>query len=213
MENVLVNDECNINITKNVTFYTKNEADDLFQFLETNTKYNSDKQSMVTIFGKKHKIPRKQVGYGDPGTHYNFSGTHVKAKAWSSDNVGMRLKKVCDKVNASLDTKFNFVLVNRYKDGNDCIGYHSDDEKELVEDSSIVGLSLGAIREITFIPKKFFELDVQCENFDYPVGTYLEHGSLFSMNYPTNKYWKHSIPRASYVNEIRISLTFRQLDM
>jgi DNA oxidative demethylase len=213
MDDIVVNDVCNINVTKKADFLTEEEANDLFQFLETNVKYNSDKQSMVMIFGKKHKIPRKQVGYGKKGTSYNFSGTKVMSRSWASDIVGKRLKKVCNKVNKELKTEFNFVLVNRYKDGNDCIGYHSDDEKELVKETSIVGLSLGCVREIKFIPKKSFELDVQYENFHYPTGTYLEHGSLFSMNYPTNEYWKHGIPRDTYAYEPRISLTFRQLDM
>ena len=43
-----------------------------------------------------------------------------------------------------------FVYFQRYKDGNDCIGEHRDDEKDLVEDSPIASLSLGQTRDFIF---------------------------------------------------------------
>ena len=38
----------------------------------------------------------------------------------------------------------------RYKDGNDSIGEHRDDEKDLVADSPIASLSLGQKRDFVF---------------------------------------------------------------
>ena len=46
--------------------------------------------------------------------------------------------------------KFNGCLINLYRDGNDCMGWHSDNEKELDSEKSIASLSLGSSRDFLF---------------------------------------------------------------
>merc|ERR1719323_2356013 len=97
---------------------------------------------MIMIHGKRVKIPRRQVAFGDPGTTYSFSGTTVGPKEWTP--LLRRLKR---DVEAETKEAFNFVLINRYKDGKDRIGAHRDDEKGIDRGAPIAGLSFGATRD------------------------------------------------------------------
>ena len=51
-------------------------------------------------------------------------------------------------------TKFNSVLINFYRDGNDSNGWHSDDEKELGQNPIIASLSFGANRRFVMKHKR-----------------------------------------------------------
>lgn len=189
-------------VSYNKNFICKEESDKLFNLFEQKLKYNSDEESQVTIMGRKFDIPRKQVAYGDPKISYSFSGTTVKANNWNnSDYISKQIKKIRDKVSQRFNCEFNYVLINRYRDGDQCIGFHSDDEKDLEEDSPIVGISFGSSREITFKHKE--------KNITKKI--LLTNGSAYCMHYPTNRKWKHAILRTKTSVAPRISLTFRKM--
>lgn len=100
-------------------------------------------------------------------------------------------------------------IVHRYKDGDDHIGEHRDDEKDLEKFSPIASLSLGQARDFIFKHgdargKK------RTRNID-TVQVCLESGTLLLMNYPTNVYWYHSVPVRKKLHEPRINLTFRKM--
>jgi alkylated DNA repair dioxygenase AlkB len=173
-------------------------ADKLFEDLQS-IQYNTDKQSMIKIMGRELKIPRKQTSYGDPKANYHFSGTSVKANDWDTSKVGRKIKYIAHKVGKTTCENFNYTLVNNYLDQTNCIGYHSDDEKELGEYPVVAGISLGQEREM------YFKSNVTGE----VVKVSLPHNSFYVMYYPTNKFWKHSIPRTTKYMGQRISLTFR----
>jgi alkylated DNA repair dioxygenase AlkB len=173
-------------------------ADKLFEDLQS-IQYNTDEQSMIKIMGRELKIPRKQTSYGDPKANYHFSGTSVKANDWDASKVGRKIKYIAQKVGKTTCENFNYTLVNNYLDQTNCIGYHSDDEKELGEYPVVAGISLGQEREM------YFKSNVTCE----VVKVSLPHNSFYVMYYPTNKFWKHSIPRTTKYMGQRISLTFR----
>jgi alkylated DNA repair dioxygenase AlkB len=92
-------------------------------------------------------------------------------------------------------------LLNYYPSGDDGMGYHADDEKELGHQPVIASLSLGATRKFVFKHKKTQD----------KVELYLESGQLIVMHGATQQYWKHSITKTKTVDEGRISLTFRQM--
>jgi len=88
----------------------------------------------VVLFGKKIVIPRKQQSYG---ISYRFSGTLNEAIP-----IPPIIQKYIDYMNKTeTETKYNMALVNWYKDGNDYIGYHSDDVRQLVPNSPIACFS------------------------------------------------------------------------
>ena len=194
-----------INVIYEKTFFSKYEADTYYNLFESKLKYNSDEDSKIKIYGKSIKIPREQVAYGDVGTFYTFSGNKVTPRNWNSDECGRKLLLIKNKIEQYTGEPFNFVLVNRYKDGNSYIGFHSDDEKDLDKSSSIMGVSLGSERDFLFKPNKSFIP----KNLSSTISINLSHGSLIQIKSPTNEFWQHSIPKRTNSKNPRISLTFR----
>ena len=111
------------------------------------------------------------------------------------------LRKTMDDLSASVGVQFNSVLINYYKDGNDFMPYHADDETSIVSDS-IASLSLGATR--LFCLKPSYDSEVSHH-------VYLSSGSLIVMSGQTQKYWRHSIVKEPYITLPRINLTFRAM--
>ena len=99
----------------------------------------------ITIFGKTHQIPRLQALYADNEVEYTYSGKKLQRHNWN--NLLLEIK---EKIENITSFKFNSVLANLYRDGNDSMGLHSDDEKELGKKPVIASLSLGETREIYF---------------------------------------------------------------
>jgi DNA oxidative demethylase len=194
-----------INVTYEQNFFSKYEADIYYALFESHLKYNSDEDSKIILYGKSIKIPREQVAYGDVGVFYTFSGNKVTPRCWNSDECGRKLLLIKNKIEQYTGESFNFVLVNRYRDGNSYIGFHSDDEKDLDKTSSIIGVSLGCERDFLFKPKKSFVP----KNILSTISINLSHGSLTQIKSPTNEYWQHSIPKRTNSKKPRISLTFR----
>jgi alkylated DNA repair dioxygenase AlkB len=92
------------------------------------------------------------------------------------------------------------VLLNLYRDGNDSVGWHSDDEPELGQNPVIASVTFGAARNFQFKHKTTPDLRAAIE---------LTHGSLLLMAGATQHHWKHQIPKTKKVLGARINLTFR----
>jgi len=156
-------------------------------------------RGQVTVFGKSHPIPRLEAWHGDPLAKYRYSGTDHSPHPWTLalDEVRHHLEIFRS------DLQFNSVLGNLYRDGEDAMGWHSDDEPELGENPCIASVSLGAGRDFRLRHRTNKDID--------PVKIHLESGSLLLMEGSTQKYWQHSIPRRRGRNSPgeRINLTFR----
>jgi DNA oxidative demethylase len=174
-------------------------ADELFKALEADTVYYSDEQSRVLIRGRTYYIPRKQVAYGERGLSYTFNGNTVVAKDWTP---ALRMIKLAVERKLEVEVPFNFALVNRYKDGSNSVGLHKDDERDLMVKAPIASVSLGE-------PRRFL-LESDKERVR-PVQLMLNHGSLLSMDYPTNVLWRHGVPKDPKVKKPRVNITFRLL--
>uniref|UniRef100_A0A7N4V011 DNA oxidative demethylase ALKBH2 n=1 Tax=Sarcophilus harrisii TaxID=9305 RepID=A0A7N4V011_SARHA len=184
--------------------FAREEADELLQKLEKEVEYFEGDLARVLVFGKWHKIPRKQATYGDPGLTYTFSGLTLSPKPWIPV-----LEHIRDRVAAVTGHAFNFVLVNRYKDGCDHIGEHRDDESELAPRSPIASVSFGACRDFFFRHRDSRGKEAS-RRVDM-VKIQLAHGSLLMMNYPTNVHWYHSLPVRKRILAPRVNLTFRNI--
>ncbi|XP_048640958.1 DNA oxidative demethylase ALKBH2 isoform X2 [Marmota marmota marmota] len=133
-----------------------------------------------------------------------FTGLTLSPKPWIPV-----LECIRDRVSGLTGHTFNFVLLNRYKDGCDHIGEHRDDERELAPRSPIASVSFGACRDFCFRHK-----DSRGKNPRQKlevVRLQLAHGSLLMMNPPTNAHWYHSLPVRKKVLAPRVNLTFRKI--
>lgn len=99
----------------------------------------------------------------------------------------------------------------RYQDGQDHMGEHRDDEKELDPLCPIASVSLGVARDFIFRHRDTRGKSAQRQIEQ--VKLELAHGSLLLMNRPTNTFWYHSLPVRKKVLLPRINLTFRRILM
>lgn len=99
---------------------------------------------------------------------------------------------------------YKMCLVNWYRDGNDYIGFHSDDEKQIIDGTPIYSISIGAKRK--FILKKRNNINDDClDNYELD----LENGSLVIMCGFCQKTHQHSVPKSKKDIGMRINFTFR----
>ena len=156
------------------------------------------RQDNIVLWGKSVPQPRLTAWYGDPGRRYTYSGLTLDPLPWSDD---LRLlRTMAERV---ADATFNSVLLNYYRDHNDSVGFHSDDEPELGATPTIGSISLGTTRTLTFRPKKRRDWE--------PVRIALESGSLLVMKGDTQRNWRHAIAKESRPCGPRVNLTFRRI--
>ncbi|GAB3362780.1 alpha-ketoglutarate-dependent dioxygenase AlkB [Lysobacter rhizosphaerae] len=170
------------------------EAERLFRGLRDEVAWETHH---VRLFGREHASPRLSCWIGDPGTAYRYSGTPFEPRPWPSS-----LQRLRERLCSELDAGFNSVLANRYRDGRDCMGWHSDSEPELGPAPVIASVSLGAARRFVLKHRGQPQEKLAIE---------LPHGSLLVMAGATQRHYRHALPRTAKAVGERINLTFRQI--
>ena len=152
------------------------------------------------MYGQRIAVPRLTAWFGDPRATYSYSGITMTPEAWTP--LLLELKSLVEP--KALGTPFNSVLLNLYRDGNDSVSWHSDDEPELGTNPVIASVSLGQART--------FRLKHKRDDSIPPVEIELTHGSLLVMSGALQHFWKHQLPkRKSKSLGPRINLTFRRI--
>lgn len=152
-------------------------------------------QRHLVMFGKEVAEPRLSAWYGDES--YTYSGITLDPRPLTPELV--ELKHICESLSGS---RFNSVLVNLYRNGDDSMGWHADDEPELGPMPVIASLSLGATRRFRFRHRHTREI----------VEHDLTGGSLLVMSGACQSAWMHAIPKQRRIVEARVNLTFRRID-
>ncbi|MGS2722410.1 alpha-ketoglutarate-dependent dioxygenase AlkB family protein [Porticoccus sp. GXU_MW_L64] len=174
-------------------FLTAAESDQLFAQLLENTPWQ---QSRIRISGRTLPIPRLNTWYGDAGANYGYSGTRLPLNPWTPELMQLR-----QRVEATANHQFNSALLNLYRDGNDSVAWHSDDEAELGPEPVIASVSLGAQRRFQLKQKQ------GKERFELP----LSSGALLVMAGATQKLWQHQVPKERGLTGQRVNITLRQI--
>lgn len=151
----------------------------------------------IVLFGREVASPRLSCWIGDADAAYRYSGTRFQPRPWLPALAALR-----DRLESELGQPFNSVLANRYRSGADAMGWHSDDEPELGPEPLIASISLGATRRFLMRHRRDPALRLALE---------LPPGSLLLMGGPTQRHWKHSLPRTARPVGERINLTFRRI--
>jgi len=190
-------------------FFSAAVADQFLHRLHDSLEWNSREESMIRrpFSSEKVHIPRLQTAYGGPAVSYRFSGVSVQARPWIP--VLIELREI---IRRRLGYESNFVLANLYRTGEDCIGWHSDDEADLGETPVIVSMTFGAERDFQFRKKTIAPCpdDVRLVGNDL-VTLELAHGSVLVMEDPTNKLFRHQLPKRKRCSEARLNLTWRSI--
>jgi alkylated DNA repair dioxygenase AlkB len=169
--------------------------DRILEKLRTEVKW---RQREMPMYGRKVLQPRLTAWYGDPDRQYLYSGIKNNPLPWTS--LLLALKQI---VEDCTTTAFNSVLLNLYRDQNDSMGFHSDDEKELGPEPCIASLSFGETRAFLFKHKTDATFPI--------VSVPLEEGSVLLMKGATQKNWKHAINKEKARLGPRVNLTFRYI--
>ncbi|PTX22271.1 DNA-N1-methyladenine dioxygenase [Pontibacter mucosus] len=151
-------------------------------------------QESIKLFGRQQPMPRLTAWYGDKA--YTYSGLENKPQPWLPVLLELR-----EKVEQASGQKYNSVLLNLYRTGQDSMGWHADDEPELGPQPSIASLSFGGERRFAFKHRTRKDLK--------PAPLILSHGSLLLMQGPTQHHWLHHVPKTARAVQPRINLTFR----
>lgn len=175
-------------------FLSQEDANVLFQHLLGQRHW---RQETVTVYGKDHPIPRLQTWLGRESISYTYSGKTFISEVWPSE-----IEALATQVSEVAHTRFNSVLGNLYRNGQDSMGWHSDDEPELGVQAVIASLSLGATRDFALRQRSATRQHSKIA---------LTHGSLLIMHAGMQQKWQHSVPKRQGVKSPRINLTFRKI--
>lgn len=171
----------------------------LFYYFLENIAWQQDQ---LHLYGKDVLIPRLQAWFGGTDVNYGYSGLHLQPHDWLAPLVKLKqsLTQQCQVI-LQQPVCFNSALANLYRDNNDAVAWHSDDEAELGVCPAIASVSLGCDR----IFKMKHNITRQTLNIP------LTAGSLLIMAGETQHYWQHAILRSKKPLQPRINLTFREL--
>lgn len=168
------------------------EADALFAGLRADLPWEVHR---IRLFGREVDSPRLSCWMGEPEARYRYSGALFAPHPWHPG-----LKRLADRLRQALEVPFNSVLANRYRDGRDAMGWHSDDEPELGDAPAIASISLGTSRRFLLKHRERPETRLALD---------LPHGSLLLMAGETQRHYRHALPRTARPIGERINLTFR----
>ena len=176
-------------------FFTKTECNRLYKNLIEKINWQ---QYTIKMFGKILNQPRLTAFYGEENKPYAYSGIKLTPNPWIEDLLFIK-----SRITKTAQINFSSVLLNYYRNGQDSMGWHSDDEKELGQNPVIGSISFGETR--------LFQLRHLTRKDLKKVDIKLTNGSFLLMKGKTQHYWEHQIPKTSKNITPRINLTFRTI--
>ena len=154
----------------------------------------------IKLYGKTIPQPRESMYMAD-NEELTYTYSRIKRTPVQFSPEILQIKKELNKLIGEKYEKLNAVLGNKYRNGKDYISAHCDDEKDMKKNSLIVSVSFGVERDFIFKNKKTKE----------KIKLKLESGSVLIMDYETQKYWTHELPKRLREKNCRINLTFRTI--
>ena len=179
------------------------------------------------VHGKQHAVPRTSAWFaldesnrdeGDSGSSSNVSVYGRHGMRLASAVLKAAAAAVADLVRSLRPAAHwspSGALANRYRDGSETVGAHSDFINHLGPRPIIVGLSLGASRRFDLVQQPPVAGDAR--GASATVRIVLPHNSAIVMWDDAQESWHHSVPRCAdasvgahpLVGLTRFSLTFR----
>jgi len=152
-------------------------------------------QKIVKMYDKQVITPRLTAWYADPQTYDYTSLRRSAPNAWTPE-----LWMIKQKVEEIAEVNFNSVLLNYYRDSNDSVAWHSDNEKALGTHPVIASVSFGQVR--------CFDIRNKMDHRErYSIR--LESGALMIMKGNLQQHWEHRIAKGAKPMKPRVNLTFR----
>lgn len=194
----MINNRPNILPQDGIAFYYEkivndDEVKQLYESLLNDIHWENER---VIMFGKEIITKRKVAFFSDHSISYRYASKTKIGLPWTSTLITIK-----NRIESITKESYNACLLNLYHNGEESMGWHSDNEKEIIANSSIASLSLGANRKFSFKHKVSKEtLSIE-----------LEDGSLLEMKGSVQTHWWHALLKSKKVTAARINLTFRQM--
>jgi alkylated DNA repair dioxygenase AlkB len=214
-ENIILNDAKMVFIER---FFDPSVSDAVLKDLKDTLAWQ---QGTISMFGKSVLEPRLSAWYGDVGKSYTYSGKKQEPLPWSErllwikEAIEKQVQETCISFlelkdmplpsNRDASTIFNSVLCNFYRNGNDSMGWHQDNERELGRNPLIASVNFGESRRFLFRRKD----DKAAPSARGEL--LLTHGSLLIMAGSMQHHWQHAVPKEPKRMKERINLTFRHI--
>ncbi|MCM8536587.1 MAG: alpha-ketoglutarate-dependent dioxygenase AlkB [Lentisphaeraceae bacterium] len=173
------------------------ELSQSLKFLDDISQNTHWEQSQIHMFGNNIPIPRLNAWYADEGKDYAYSGIQLQRNNWSP-----ALTVIKNEIAANLNFSFNSALLNLYRNGEDSVDWHADDEKELGQNPIIASVSLGQERKFS-IRHKVHKQD--------KLTLTLPHNSLLIMQENLQHLYEHKVPKEKNISKPRLNITFRKI--
>lgn len=171
-------------------FFNKEESDYYYQALLAETHW---REYEMPMYDKIVTAPRMISWFEDKEN----IGTDPATPELTED-----LKAIRQRIENEINLKFNAVLLNLYRNGNDGVSWHSD-KTDKSGPNPIISVTFGETRMFRLRHK--FRKDIP--QVEIP----LHHGSFLLMAGTTNSYWEHQVPKTAKDILPRINLTFRKI--
>jgi alkylated DNA repair dioxygenase AlkB len=174
-------------------FISSVESTKLFTQINEETPWEMPE---MVMFGKKYPQAGFSTWFTDTNVSYVYSGITRTPHAMTPMLYGVMSQCV-----VASGAEYNSVLVNLYRDGNDSVSWHSDNEEINGSEPTIASVSLGATRRF----------DLRHKESGETVRVDLEDGSLLVMSGLSQHCWVHQIAKTKSKVGPRINLTFRRV--
>jgi alkylated DNA repair dioxygenase AlkB len=146
------------------------------------------KQTTQKLWDKEYLTPRLTAWFGD-------TARITDILPWTPE-----LQAIREMVESLSRARFNSVLLNYYRDGNDSVAWHSDKESIMGSQPVIASVSFGQVRSFDIRKKA---------NHKEHYSVRLEHGSFLLMKAGLQEGWEHRIAKSNKPMKARVNLTFR----
>lgn len=212
----------NDNTDKSLIYYERNvysveEQKELFGRLDAMDDFKEGDVNGVSV-SRLQKWHQKDGKYFSPEWKNRY-------ERWVSDDYDKylldiekkmqeKINKICDKYDFIEKPVFNSCLLNKYRDGNDIIKMHTDNQNVFGETPTIVILSLGETRTLKFTrkiynPDNIRTMKIDDTKKDLNIDIEMESGSILIMGGMSQRYWFHSIEPEENKKK-RYSITLRE---
>ncbi|MET4137921.1 alpha-ketoglutarate-dependent dioxygenase AlkB [Pedobacter sp. UYP1] len=179
-------------LTYHPGIFTEQESYNLLQKFIAETPW---KQKVVRMYDKEVVTPRLTAWYADQETYDYTSLRRAEPLLWTPELL--RIKKRAEEI---AGVTFNSVLLNYYRDGNDSVAWHSDNEKALGTHPVIASVSFGQVRSFDIRNK---------QDHSHKYSIRLESAALMIMKGNLQTDWEHRVPKSARPMRPRVNLTFR----
>lgn len=154
----------------------------------------------IVVWNRECNQPRDVGFFSDVSRGYFYSSQVMEA-----NKLTPALKDVLNMLNHTFKSDFNGLLVNRYRDGKDTVGAHSDSEAALDPESGVVAISWGATRKFRIRRK----MSGKAGTIEYDAVA--RHGYAIQMwGERFQNDFTHEIVAEAGVHDERISITARR---